>query len=78
MRPRRRRRDACELMLFRFVAQLKLRRHADLGGDVALLGLLVPRGSTGGAGEGGPPPWVIECDVECHPQLVRMVYNPTI
>ena len=53
------RRDACELMSIRFAAQLRLRRHADLGGDVASLGLLVPRGSTGGAGgEGGPPPWV--------------------
>ena len=45
-------------MSIRFVAQLKLRRFADLGGDVASLGLLVPRRSTGGAGEGGPPPWV--------------------
>ncbi|KAL3763939.1 hypothetical protein ACHAW5_008377 [Stephanodiscus triporus] len=36
------RRDTCELISLRFVALMKLRRYADLGKDVASLGLTMP------------------------------------
>ncbi|KAL3810275.1 hypothetical protein ACHAXA_008643, partial [Cyclostephanos tholiformis] len=58
-------RDACELISLRFVAQTRLRRHADVAKDVAALGLLMPcpppppgRRTPAAACNDGLPPWV--------------------